>query len=158
MNRKTVDIYEYMALLRELTEQGKEVSLLLTGNSMVPFLCDQRDYIFFRKPDRPLRKGDMVFYRRSGGRYVMHRICRVCPDGSFDLVGDGQWVIEHGVRQEQIFGLITKVRRKGKLLTDGDFLWEFFRVIWIRLIPLRSPLMRLYTGLRKIFCRRREKI
>ena len=151
MNRKTVDIYEYMAVLRELTEQGKEVSLLITGSSMVPFLCNERDYIFFRKPDRPLRKGDMVFYQRRSGQYVMHRICKLCPDGTLDIVGDAQWVIEHGVRPEQVFGLITKVRRKGKLLSDGSFWWEFFRVFWVRVIPARKILMKCYSLIRKIF-------
>ena len=150
MNRKIVDINEYLPVLIDLTEQGKEVSLLITGNSMVPFLHDQRDYIFFKKPDRELRKGDMVFYRRQSGQYVMHRICRVCPDGSFDLIGDGQWRIEHGIRREQIFGLITKVRRKGVLLSDGSFCWEFFRRIWLNLIPCRRILMRTYAVLKKI--------
>ena len=150
MNRKVVDIYEYMPVLQELTEQGKEVSLLITGNSMTPFLVHERDHIFFREPDRELRRGDMVFYRRRNGQYVMHRICRVCADGSFDLVGDGQTVIEHGVRREQIFGLITKVRRKGKLLSEGDFCWEFFRRVWLRMIPARRMIMRVYAGLKKI--------
>ena len=150
MNTKIVDIYEYMALLRELTEQGREVSLLITGNSMVPFLVHQRDHIFFKKPDRPLRKGDMVFYQRLNGQYVMHRICKVCPDGTLDLVGDGQGVIEHGIRPEQVFGLITKVRRKGKLLTDGDFCWEFFRTVWLRIIPLRKFFMKSYAVIRKV--------
>ena len=147
---KKVDIYAYMAMLQELTEQGNEVSLRITGNSMVPFLHDERDDIFFRKPDRALEKGDMVFYRRRDGQYVMHRIVKVCPDGSFDLIGDGQWIIEHGIRPEQIFGLITKVRRKGKLLTDGDFCWEFFRRVWLNLIPARKFLMKSYARLRKI--------
>ena len=150
MNRKIVDIYEYMAVLRELTEQGREVSLLITGNSMVPFLHHQRDYIFFKKPDRPLRKGYMVFYQRLDGQYVMHRICKICSDGTLDIVGDGQWVIEHGIRPEQVFGLITKVRRKGKLLTEGDFCWEFFRRVWLRIIPLRKYLMKSYAVIRKI--------
>ena len=147
---RKVDIYAYMAMLRELTEQGKEVSLRITGNSMVPFLHDERDDIFFRKPDRTLRRGDMVFYQRANGQYVMHRIRRVCPDGTFDLIGDGQQMTEHGIRREQIFGLITRVRRRGKLLTDGDFCWEFFRVVWLSLIPMRKFLMKSYALLRKI--------
>ena len=149
MNHKIVDINEYLPVLQELTEQGKEVSLLITGNSMVPFLVHQRDHIFFKKPDRPLKKGDMVFYRRANGQYVMHRICRICPDGSLDLVGDAQTVIEHGVQPQQVFGLITRVRRKGKLLGPGDFWWEFFRRVWLRAIPLRGILLRAYTALKK---------
>lgn len=150
MNKRIVDIYEYMPVLQELTEQGKEVSLLITGSSMAPFLIHERDYVFFKKPDRALEKGDMVFYRRRTGQYVMHRIRRVNADGSFDIIGDGQSVIERGVRREQIFGLITKVKRKGKILSDGDFCWEFFKHIWLHMIPLRMLLVRSYTSLKKI--------
>ena len=149
MKNRIVDIYEYMPVLRELTEQGKEVSLLITGNSMVPFLVNERDRIFFKKPDRALKKGDMVFYRRLNGQYVMHRICKVTAQG-FDIVGDAQTIIEHGVRPEQIFGLITRVERKGALLSDGSFWWEFFRRVWIRLIPLRGVLLRLYGSMKRI--------
>ena len=147
--KKIVDIYEYMAMLRQLVEEGKEVSLLITGSSMLPFLVHERDYIYFKKPNRELRRGDMVFYRRKNGQYVMHRICRVTETG-YDIVGDAQTEIEHGVERGQIFGLITRVRRKDKLLTEGDFCWEFFRRVWLCLIPLRPAILRAYGCLKKI--------
>lgn len=150
MQKKIVDIYQYLPVLQELTEQGKEVSLLITGNSMSPFLVHERDYIFFKKPDCPLQKGDMVFYRRLTGQYVMHRICRVCPDGTYDMIGDGQCNIEHHIFRKQIFGLVTKVQRKGKLISTGNFWWEFFRHFWLQIIPLRMPLLRVYSLLKKI--------
>ena len=34
---------------------------LIAGSSMSPFLCHNRDYIYFTRPDRELRRGDMVF-------------------------------------------------------------------------------------------------
>ena len=71
---KTVDTREYVSMLRELTEEGREVSMLIAGSSMNPFLIHQRDSICFRKPDRELKKGDMVFFQRPDGAFVMHRI------------------------------------------------------------------------------------
>lgn len=147
--KRIIDINEYLPVLRELTDQGKEVSFLLTGNSMAPFLVNERDYIYFKKPDRPLKKGDMVFYQRKNGQYVMHRIYRATAQ-DFDLIGDAHTEIEHGIRQEQIFGLITKVKRKGKILTDGSFCWEFFKHIWLNVIPLRPLLLRSYNFLKRI--------
>ena len=66
---KVVDTREYLNVLRELTEEGKEVSLLITGSSMSPFLIHGRDYVYFRKPDRDLKKGDIVFFQRDSGQY-----------------------------------------------------------------------------------------
>lgn len=145
---KTVDTREYVSMLRELTEEGREVSMLIAGSSMNPFLIHQRDSICFRKPDQELKKGDMVFFQRPDGAFVMHRIWKVKPEGYY-IVGDAQTEIEGPVRREQIFAIVTKVCRKGKWLGPGDFWWEFFEHVWIRLVPWRRKLMRGYAVFRK---------
>lgn len=141
---KFVDTREYVSVLRELTEEGKEVSLLISGSSMSPFLIHQRDYIYFKKPDRELKKGDMVFYQRDNGQFIMHRIWKIRPDGYY-IVGDAQTAIEGPVRRDQIFALVTKVQRKGKWIEPGDFWWEFFEHIWIYMIPIRRKIMKIYA-------------
>lgn len=145
---KYVDTREYVSVLRELVEQGREVSLIISGSSMSPFLIHERDVICFKKPDRELRRGDMVFYQRDSGQFVMHRILRVKPEG-FYIIGDAQTEIEGPVRREQIFALITKVKRKEKWLEPGDFWWEFFAKVWLRMIPVRRAVMSLYGILYK---------
>lgn len=146
VHMKLIDTAEYVSMLRELTEEGKEVSMLISGSSMSPFLIHQRDMIYFKKPDRKLKRGDMVFYQRDNGRFVMHRIWKVKTDGYY-IVGDAQKEIEGPVREEQIFALITKVKRKEKWMGPGDFWWEFFEHIWLRLIPVRWGIMWLYGKL-----------
>lgn len=141
---RIVDIHAYLPVLIELVEQGKEVSLVVTGSSMSPFLCHQRDVIFFHRPQAPFKKGQMVFYQRPNGQYVMHRIARVGTDGLLDLIGDGQLEIEHGVDPTWIFGVVDQVKRKGKILQPGDFWWDFFARVWINMIPLRPLALKLY--------------
>lgn len=141
---KVVDTREYVSMLRELIEEGKEVSMLIAGNSMSPFLIHGRDSICFKKPDRELKRGDMVFYQRESGQYVMHRIWKVKPEG-YLIVGDAQKAIEGPVKREQIFALITKVRRKGIWMAPGDFWWEFFEHVWIHMIPIRRIIIRGYA-------------
>lgn len=140
---RTIDTKEYVSMLRELTEQGKEVSLLISGNSMVPFLVHLRDSICMKKPDRELKRGDMVFYQRKNGQFIMHRIYKVKPEG-FYIVGDAHQEIEGPVHRDQIFALVTRVKRKGKWIGTEDFCWKFFEKIWIRLVPYRRMIMRLY--------------
>lgn len=133
---KVLDTREYVSVLRELTEEGKEVCIRIAGNSMSPFLAHERDAVCFRKPDRKLRKGDIVFFQRVNGQFVMHRILRVRPEGYY-IVGDAQQEIEGPVKREQIFALVTKARRKGKWIAPGDFWWEFFEHVWIHMVPVR---------------------
>ena len=143
MDVKQVDTREYVSVLREIAEEGKVVSMLIAGSSMAPFLCHNRDYIYFTKPERELRRGDMVFYQRDSGRYVMHRIYKVKPDGYY-MVGDAQTQIEGPLRRNQIFAVITQVKRDGKMIRPGDFWWEFFEHIWIRIVPARRIVTALY--------------
>ena len=149
MNVKTVDTKEYIFALKSLVEEGKEVRLTITGGSMSPFLVHGRDTICFSKPKRQLKKGDMVFYQRENGQYVMHRICRVKKDGYY-IVGDAQWRIEGPVPKDAIFALVTSVRRKGRWIDQKNFWWWFFAHIWIRVIPFRRVIRKAYSGIRRI--------
>ena len=144
-----VDTNEYVSVLRKLVEEGREVSLLVSGSSMSPFLVHQRDYIYFKKPDRELRKGDMVFYQRRSGQFVMHRIWKVKND-QYYMVGDAQQEIEGPLDRDQIFALITKVQRKGKWIEPGDFWWEFFEKVWISIVPVRRVLVKVYGGVYRV--------
>lgn len=143
MDVKQVDTREYVSVLRGIAEEGKVVSMLIAGSSMAPFLCHNRDYIYFTKPERELRRGDMVFYQRDSGQYVMHRIYRVKHEGYY-MVGDAQTQIEGPLRRDQIFAVITQVKRAGKMIRPGDFWWEFFEHIWIRIVPARRIVTALY--------------
>lgn len=143
---RELDTQEYVAMLRELIEQGQEVNLRIAGNSMLPFLLHQRDVVYLKRPTKPLKKGDIVFYQRRNGPFILHRIFRVGKDGYY-TVGDAQQLIEGPLDREQIFGIATKVCRKGKFIGPGSFWWEFFARIWIRIVPLRHFVMRIYGAL-----------
>lgn len=145
-----VDINEYLPALIEIINTGKDVSLLITGNSMSPFLIHQRDKIIISKPNGKFTRGDMVFYQRLSGQYVMHRIHHLDPAGKLYLVGDAQREIEGPIDAQQVFGIIHQVIRKGKLIQKGDFWWDFFAKVWIRIVPLRRIILRIYSVLKKI--------
>lgn len=52
----------YIPVLKDLVEEGKEVSMMISGSSMNPFLIHQRDYILMKKPEEELKAGDMVLW------------------------------------------------------------------------------------------------
>lgn len=147
---REVDTGAYLDVMKALVQEGKSVSIIVAGNSMSPFLIHRRDRVFFEQPGRPLKKGDIVFYQRENGRYIMHRICRVAVEGYY-IVGDAQVEIEGPVHEDQIFALITKCERKGKMVTSGSFWWEFFEKVWIRMIPLRPLIRGCYEKVTSVF-------
>ena len=118
--------------------------MVISGSSMSPFLIHARDSVWLKKPNRPLKVGDIVFYQRESGQYVLHRICKIKSDGYY-MIGDAQTQIEGPLKREQIFAQIGKVERKGKILKPGDFWWNFFEKVWIRMIPVRVIVTRIYA-------------
>ena len=133
--------------LPELLEDAQAVPLIISGSSMSPFLVHGRDTVYLSKVTGPLKRGDMIFYRRASGACVLHRICAVEGE-TYSLVGDAQSVIERGIRRGQVMAMVTAVSRKGKLLQKGCFWWDFFEKVWLRLIPARRLLVRLYSFFR----------
>ena len=129
-----------------LLEETESVPLVISGGSMVPFLVHGRDSVYLSKVTAPLKRGDMILYRRDNGRYILHRIWRIEKE-SYTMVGDAQTVLEPGIRPDQVLARVTSVRRKGKLLRSGSFWWEFFEKVWIRIVPLRRALMSAYSHL-----------
>ena len=125
------------AMLR-LMESGKEVKIKPQGNSMYPFLRNQRDYVIFRLPDRKLRRGDIVLYRRDGGQHVVHRIHHVGKDG-FYMVGDNQTGIEGPLRREQILAITVKIIRKGKQIDCRKNIgYRILSALWLWILPFRN--------------------
>lgn len=140
---REVDTGAFLDVMKELVEEGRTVSVTVAGNSMSPFLMDKRDRVFFQKPERPFKKGDIVFYQRVDSRYIMHRIYKIKEDGYY-MTGDAQTEIEGPLRENQIFALVTRCERKGKMTGPGDFWWDFFEKIWIRMVPLRPWIRKIY--------------
>ena len=143
---RIIDPEELMPQLPQLLQQAQAVPLIFSGNSMAPFLAHGRDTVYLSKLTGPLKRGDMILYRRKTGQYILHRIYRV-REGKYDLIGDGQLVIELGICQEQILATVCAVRRKGKLLCKGNLCWEFYEHIWPALVPWRGRILRIYAGL-----------
>ena len=137
---------EYRKLLQE--ENVKELPITVTGNSMSPFLVHGRDTVYLSRLNRPVCRGDVLLYRRDNGVYVLHRVFDTTSDG-YTMVGDAQTDLEHGIRQEQIIAVVTRVTRKGKDLHPGTFWWDFFETVWLRLRTFRRPIHKLYTIIKK---------
>lgn len=66
---------EYRELLKN--EEIEALPLIISGNSMSPFLIHGRDTVYLSRLERPVRKGDVLLYQRESGAYILHRVYRV---------------------------------------------------------------------------------
>ena len=130
---------EYEALLRE----GAELPLVVSGESMLPFLRPGRDTVFLRRPDAPLQRGDIAFYRRFDGSYILHRVCRAEP-GKYWFLGDAQTRVEGPLPERCVFAHVTAVRRGKRLIQPRQLLWRVFSGPWLKLVRQRPRFLKVY--------------
>ena len=117
------DIFENLS-------DGESVTLRVQGISMQPFLYDKRDSVTFKKPDRPLKKGDVIVFR-YGSMYLMHRVIGFDGNGFLTAMGDNTFSPERGIPPENVKAILVSAVRDGKTLTPKSPEWLFFSKIFI---------------------------
>lgn len=140
---RTIDNAVLLPLVLRLIDEGHTATLPLRGNSMRPFLCHQRDKaILTRLPE--LRVGLPVLAEIEPGQYVLHRIVRIKGD-HVTLRGDGNMGVEH-CRCADVKALAKGFFRKGRSAPDliTSRKWRVYSWLWLRLLPVRRPLLRLH--------------
>lgn len=111
----------------------------IEGVSMQPMLRQKRDTVVIRPPQGRLHRLDVALYRRNNGKYVMHRIVRVLPDG-YVIRGDNCFFDETDITDREIIGVLTAFVRKGKEHAATDRLYRLYARLWVRFYPLRRVL------------------
>jgi hypothetical protein len=94
---------------------------------MAPFIRNGDIILVEPKKANELRIGDIVFYRRAGGRHVAHRlISKSGNDDSLVLTtrGDNLRHLDASVLPEQVLGKVIRIDGQGR------YLWVGGRVGW----------------------------
>ena len=138
MSEHTTYSLEQMSdAMKSVFDSGGEFRFYPRGTSMLPLIRQGLDSIaLVAAPEMP-RKRDILLYVRTGGAYVLHRVLG-CDDDGYILCGDNQTVPEHGVKPEQIRGVLAAVYR-GRRQVRCDvvsFRYRVYSTLWC-FMPLR---------------------
>lgn len=147
-NVKKVALKELYPVIKEQLESGKTVALPITGTSMLPLLVAGRDNVIISSVEKP-NINDIVFYRRDNGQFVLHRIIGIDENG-YTLCGDNQWVKEYGIKDHNIIGVVIEINRNGKNFSINEKKYVKYYKRWLKLFPIRKPLIKILTILRAI--------
>lgn len=127
VNERLVETNKYVDFIKDLNKDGYVASLIVTGNSMYPFLKHKRDVVYLNKIDS-LDRGDIVLYQRKTGQFVLHRLVDI-KDNLFYFRGDAQSFIEGPLEKEQLIACVSYVKRKGKMIYRKTFKWKMYYYI-----------------------------
>lgn len=118
-----------------------------TGTSMLPLLNQGRDFFIVEKiNNQPLRKYDVVLYKRQPDTYVLHRIIKI-EKGKYVIRGDNCINKEYGITDNDIIAVMTGYIRKGRQHSTGEFFYKLYSVCHCALSPLRILLFRIRSRL-----------
>ena len=89
------------------------------GISMLPLIREGRDTVKLVAPNGRVNKYDVILFKRLDGKNVLHRVLKVRKK-SYDLCGDNQVVIEHGVTDDMIIGVMEGFYRDEEYVSIQD--------------------------------------
>lgn len=125
----SVSLRELMPVIIEQIENGQTVSLLVKGISMQPYLMNDQDTIFMVSPKgRTPIVGDLYMFKRCDGSYAMHRLYHINSDGTYNFVGDNQYLSDKNIKNEQLVAYVPKVIRKGKEISCEKGFLRFYMI------------------------------
>ncbi len=135
--QKPYSIEQLVPVINSFFDDGKDVIISAAGNSMYPLIRNYKDAIVLTAyKGQPLHIGDMIFYKRKSGQYVLHRIVGV-EDNGFVLLGDNQTQQEKGITKEQVIAIPTAIVRGKKIISVNSKGYSLYKKMWTKSKVLR---------------------
>ena len=134
-NKKRISLEEIYPAIKETLLSGGTVELPITGTSMFPLLKAGCDPVII-KADSEFAVGDIIFYRRDDGHFVLHRIVGTDENG-YILCGDNQTLLEKNITDRHIIAKVIEIRRDGKTILPQDPKYSKYVNFWIKALPHR---------------------
>lgn len=132
----------YLQFAEEELREGRSVTILADGCSMVPFIKGGKDKVEIRplEKDETLQPLCCPFYKWNG-HYMIHRY--IGNEGSkYVMLGDGNLGRYEYVERGEILGVLTKIHHQDGSIQDCcDPRWIRKARIWKKLLPVRRILL-----------------
>ena len=129
--RDFVELNDLYPLIKEVLDNGGTFRFYPRGTSMEPLLHAGSDSIVLDSV-KDIAAGDVLFYKRKNGQFVLHRVVKVAKDGSYTMCGDNQYAREQGIKHSQIIGIVTEFNRNGKDISCKNPLYVFYCFIHVK--------------------------
>lgn len=140
---------ELLEWVVDILNQHSPVIIRIRGNSMFPFLRDNRDLVTLRAfGPEDLRPGTIILFKYET-KYLLHRILRK-KSANYYLRGDNNWsFLFETCTEDDVVGVVVSVERNGRQIACDSWKWRFCSFLWMKSHFLRVVLYRGYCFLKK---------
>ena len=143
---------EFTTIEEELAKRG--VCYLPTvGISMAPLFYTHKKVVILERPAARAKKFDVILFHRNDGRYILHRVVKVLPNGYFTR-GDNFMKNDAFVPEEQYVAVMTGYFKDKTTVTIRDFWYRMYVLFWGRPNPWRFLFQLGRATYRKLFKRK----
>lgn len=142
MNR-AVTLEDVFPLIEEQLNAGGIASFVTHGTSMKPLLKNGENCVRLVRPKSKPKKYDVIFYRRTDGDFILHRIVGIGKDG-FICRGDHQVINEYPVTDGQIIAVMTEYTKNGKWRSMDRFSQKVYARLRVNTVFFRRIFYRFY--------------
>lgn len=141
MNAAPIPPSQVLSELKKAFSQGRQISIQVTGTSMVPFLRHGKDWVLVEPLAEEPQVGQILLFR-VGDRLLLHRLRRK-RQGHYIMNGDGRSSCEE-IAPEQVEAVVTAViRQSGRTLACDGLLFRVLSVLWWPTRPVRPLLIQM---------------
>lgn len=119
---RTISVEDWLSLSE--SDVTVPVQVTLSGVSMEPLIRKGKDVVTFLPVSRPLKKGDVVIFKRQDGAYVCHRVFRI-GNGIVQTMGDNCVNLDFPVSTGNVYALAARVQRGNKIINLDTGLARF---------------------------------
>ncbi len=142
---------EFVGLIEETVGSGGTMPIVVTGNSMRPFLKDGEHTVWLERcTDSDFKRGRIFLFRRTNGKIVLHRVRKVRPDGVLVMNGDAQNWCEN-IEKNQVLAVVTHIEANGKKKPCKSLFYRMRTEIWQLLMPVRPFVFRIVRKIKRTF-------
>ncbi len=121
-----IRVEKFYPLMVEAFNENKTFSFPVKGSSMRPLF--KNDYVVTLKKIDDYKIGDILFFRRDDGAFVLHRLIRIDKDALY-IVGDHQTSLER-VRPDQLIGKVIEYKKyNNKIYYLKGVKYKFYKFI-----------------------------
>lgn len=149
MKTVTLPVQELSELVRMQLDSGAKATIVVSGNSMHPMLRHRRDSVTMEKITDFAEVGDVLFYQRSAGKYVLHRVVRVSAPGRYICSGDNQCDHEE-VIHDQVIARVVSFTNRGRHIACTALGYRVYTWCFVKFMFLRRPYIWARRGLGRL--------
>ncbi|MBQ3181896.1 MAG: hypothetical protein IJB50_03970 [Clostridia bacterium] len=138
---KMADVDAVYSVIEETVKSGNDIKIKISGFSMYPLVSSRRDSVLLTKAEN-IKKGDVPFFKRDDGSYVLHRIVGI-KNGAYKVRGDYEQKIEYPVYPEQVIAVAKGFYRNEKYIACDSFLYKLYSFFWMRSVAIRPIMLKI---------------